>query len=107
VPQFAASNRLSGGLLLRSDPVVFVSEWTFPLWVSPFCPDGANKFVNEFATDRLRALNGSCGYFWIQMCVRISDLFRGHRWGRVGQLDSVVEKFSFQAMYFHDDSFLG
>src|SRR5580698_10291840 len=74
---------------------------------SPFRSDRANKPVNQFARDRFRPFNGSGSYFWIQMRVRISDLFRGHRCGRVRQFDSVVDKFSFQAMYFHDESFRG
>ena len=74
---------------------------------SPFRSDRANKLVDQFARDRFWSLNRSRRDFWIQMRVRLSDLFRGHRWGRIRQLDSVVDKFSFQAMYFHDDSFRG
>jgi hypothetical protein len=74
---------------------------------SPLRSDRANKPIDQFARDRFRPLNRSRGDSWIQMRVRISDLFRGHRWGRDRQFDSVVDKFSFQAMYFHDDSFLG
>jgi len=65
---------------------------------SPFRSDRANKLVDQLARDRFRPFNGSCSYLWIQMCVRLSDLFRGHRWGRVRQFDSVVDKFSFQAI---------
>ena len=41
------------------------------------------------------------------MRVCVSDLFRGHCWGSVRQLDPVVEKFSFESVYFHDSSFRG
>jgi hypothetical protein len=105
-PPFAASNRAEAAACYTLDGVVSAKR-AFLVRSSSFRSDRANKFVNEFATDRLRALDRSRGYFWIQVRVRLSDLFRGHRWGRVGQFDSVVDKFSFQAMYFHDDSFLG
>jgi hypothetical protein len=65
---------------------------------STFGSDRPNKLVNQFAGNRFRPLNRSRGYFWIQMCVRVPDLFRGHGWCSVRQLDSVVDKFSFQAV---------
>src|ERR1700687_3321169 len=75
--------------------------------VSPFRPDRTNKLVHQFARDRFRPLNSGRSYFWIQMRVRVSDLFRGHRWGRIRQLESVVEEFSFETVYFHDSSLRG
>ena len=76
-----------------------------PFCVSPFRPDRTNKLVNQFATDRFGPLDSGCSDFWIQMRVRVSDLFGGHRWRSVRQLDPVVEKFSFENVYFHDYSF--
>src|SRR5258708_32540017 len=72
--------------------------------VSPFCPDRTNELVNQFASDCFRPFNSGCSDFWIQMRVRVSDLFGGHCWRGVRQLDPVVEEFSFENVYFHDDS---
>jgi hypothetical protein len=67
------------------------------LCVSPLRSDGANKLVNQFASNRFRPLNGSRSDFEILMRVRFPDLFRGDCWRSVRQLDSVIEEFSFEA----------
>src|SRR5580698_6795776 len=74
---------------------------------STFGSDRPNKLVNQFAGNRFRPLNCSRGDFWIQVRVRLSDLFGRHCWGSVRQFDSVVDELSLQAMQFHEDSFRG
>lgn len=76
------------------------------LCVSLLGSEGANKLVNQFASDRFRPLNRSRSDFWIQM--RVPSLTcSGVIVGAVSGLDSVGEEFSLEAMHFHDCSFRG